>query len=51
MEKLRTVEVSDPVTGGYEQVEMTNLDWSMQYVLLKIQEMVRPSPRIRLDTH
>ncbi|OCB89228.1 SPOC domain-like protein [Sanghuangporus baumii] len=40
MGKLRTVEVPDPVDGGSQTVEMTNLAWSLQYVLLKIQEMI-----------
>jgi len=39
MAKARTVEV--PSDDGIVTLEMTNLEWSLQYVKLKIQEMVR----------
>ena len=43
MAKTRTVEV--PSDNGIVTIEMTNLDWGLQYVKLKIQEMVcRSSP-------
>ena len=40
MGKERTVEVPDGPDGLTKQVTMTNLEWSLQYVLMKIQEMV-----------
>ncbi|EJD04469.1 SPOC domain-like protein [Fomitiporia mediterranea MF3/22] len=40
MGSLRSVEVSDSQDGTTRTVEMTNLAWAMQYVLLKIQEMI-----------
>jgi ATP-dependent DNA helicase 2 subunit 2 len=39
MTKTREVEMPD-VSGGTRTVEMTNLEWSLQFVKLKIQEMV-----------
>ena len=39
MAKTRTVEV--PSDDGIVTLEMTNLEWGLQYVKLKIQEMVR----------
>ena len=40
MGKLREVEV--PLSNGDVQiVEMTNIEWALQYVKLKVQEMVR----------
>ena len=39
MAKTRTVEV--PSDDGIVTIEMTNLEWGLQYVKLKIQEMVR----------
>lgn len=41
MGRTRTVEVSGGEDGEAREVEMTNLEWSAQYVLLKVQEMVR----------
>ena len=43
MGKLRTVEAPDSQSGDSNAVELTNLAWAMQYVLLKMQEMVQPS--------
>ncbi|KAH8120739.1 SPOC domain-like protein [Phellopilus nigrolimitatus] len=40
MAKLRTVEIQDGPQGETSSVEMTNLQWSLQFVLLKIQEMI-----------
>lgn len=40
MGNLRTVKVPDGYDGETKEVEMTNLEWSLQYVLLKIQDMV-----------
>lgn len=40
MGKLREVELSDCPEGETRTVEMTNLQWSLRFVLLKIQEMV-----------
>lgn len=43
MAKTRAVEV--PSDDGIVAIEMTNLEWALQYVKLKVQEMVRrPSP-------
>lgn len=41
MGKMRQVEMASTRPGETETVEMTNLEWSLQYVMLKIQEMVR----------
>ena len=41
MAKTRTVGV--PSSDGIVTIEMTNLEWGLQYVKLKIQEMVRRS--------
>ena len=40
MGKLREVEMPLP-NGEVQIVEMTNLEWALQYVKLKVQEMVR----------
>jgi len=40
MGNLRTVELEDS-KGKTQTTEMTHLEWSLQYVKLKIQEMVR----------
>ena len=40
MGKERTVELPDGPDGETKQVTMTNLEWSLQYVLMKTQEMV-----------
>lgn len=40
MGKMRPLEITDPQSGESEVVEMTNLQWSLQFVMLKIQEMV-----------
>ena len=41
MGKLRSVEIEDNTTGEIQTVEMTNLEWALRFVLLKIQEMVQ----------
>ena len=41
MARTRTVEV--PSDDGIVAIEITNLEWGLQYVKLKIQEMVRCS--------
>lgn len=41
MGRTREVELEDGMTGQTRVVEMTNLEWSLRYVKLKIQEMVR----------
>ena len=41
MGKTREVEIPGTNGGDPEVIEMTNLEWSLQYVMLKIQEMVR----------
>ena len=52
MGNTRQVQVPGPPGGEPEIIEMTNLEWSIQYVMLKIQEMVatlcfiRPCPEI-----
>ena len=45
MGKTRRVEVPGQSGGEPEVIEMTNLEWSIQFVMLKIQEMVRPLMR------
>ncbi|KAI0358783.1 hypothetical protein OH77DRAFT_1105096 [Trametes cingulata] len=40
MGKMRQVSVSGPDGKDTETIEMTNLEWSLQYVMLKIQEMI-----------
>ena len=42
MGKMRAVEIPGPSGGDAEVIEMTNLEWSLQFVMLKIQEMVSP---------
>lgn len=39
MARTRTVEI--PSDDGIVTIEITNLEWGLQYVKLKIQEMVR----------
>ena len=46
MGKMRAVEIPGPSGGDAEVIEMTNLEWSLQFVMLKIQEMVCPTPRV-----
>ena len=41
MGKTREVEIPGTNGSDPEVIEMTNLEWSLQYVMLKIQEMVR----------
>ena len=41
MGKTRTVELPDGPKGEKRTTEMTNLQWALQFVLLKVQEMVR----------
>lgn len=41
MGNTRAVELPDGPNGKKQTREMTNLEWSLQFVLLKIQEMVR----------
>lgn len=51
MGKTRQVSVSGPDGKDSETIEMTNLEWSLQYVMLKIQEMVchyAPSSSMKL---
>ena len=40
MGKTRIVELPDGPNGEERTTEMTNLEWSLQYAKLKIQEMV-----------
>jgi ATP-dependent DNA helicase 2 subunit 2 len=40
MGKMREVELPLP-NGEVQVVEMTNIEWALQYVKLKVQEMVR----------
>lgn len=49
MGRTRTVEVADGEDSETREAEMTNLEWSVQYVLLKIQEMVRFGPVIAVE--
>ena len=52
MAKTRAVEV--PSDDGIVTIEMTNLEWGLQYVKLKIQEMVRrasPDPFKRTSSN
>ncbi|EJF58779.1 SPOC domain-like protein [Dichomitus squalens LYAD-421 SS1] len=46
MGKMREVEVPASSGGESEVIEMTNLEWSLQFVMLKIQEMVCPTRRL-----
>ena len=47
MGKMRAVEIPGPSGGDAEVIEMTNLEWSLQFVMLKIQEMVCPTREAR----
>ncbi|TFK47939.1 SPOC domain-like protein [Heliocybe sulcata] len=40
MGKTRTVDLPDAPNGKPQTTEMTNLEWALQYVKLKIQEMI-----------
>ncbi|EPQ61200.1 SPOC domain-like protein [Gloeophyllum trabeum ATCC 11539] len=40
MGKLRTVDLPDAPNGEPQTAEMTNLEWALQFVKLKIQEMI-----------
>ena len=48
MGRMREVELPLP-NGETQVIEMTNLEWSVQYVKLKIQEMVRVTIDARRD--
>ena len=52
MGNVRTVEVESS-DGDTHTVEMTNLAWGLQYVKLKIQDMVRPLclPALSVSEH
>lgn len=39
MGKTRTIDIQDGPDGETRQRELTSLEWSLQFVLLKIQEM------------
>jgi ATP-dependent DNA helicase 2 subunit 2 len=41
MGKVRTVELPPGPNGEERTLQMTNLQWALQFVKLKIQEMVR----------
>lgn len=41
MGKMRQLKMAGANPGETEVVEMTNLEWSLQFVMLKIQEMAR----------
>ena len=41
MGKKREVELEDGTTGQTKVVEMTNLEWALRYIKLKIQDLVR----------
>ncbi|KAH9949516.1 SPOC domain-like protein [Amylocystis lapponica] len=40
MGKFRPVEIPGAIDGEPDTIEMTNLEWSVQFVMLKIQEMI-----------
>ncbi|KAI0638826.1 SPOC domain-like protein [Trametes polyzona] len=40
MGKMRPVSVAGPDGKDSETIEMTNLEWSLQYIMLKVQEMI-----------
>ncbi|KAI0321008.1 SPOC domain-like protein [Amylostereum chailletii] len=40
MGKVRSVQLPDDPDGQEHSIEMTNLEWSLQFVMLKIQEMI-----------
>ncbi len=47
MGRMREVAVSGTSGSESEVIEITNLEWSLQFVMLKIQEMVcLPTPRL-----
>jgi ATP-dependent DNA helicase 2 subunit 2 len=41
MSSMREVQVPSTAEGQGITIEMTNLEWSLQFVKMKIQEMVR----------
>jgi ATP-dependent DNA helicase 2 subunit 2 len=41
MGSMREVQVPSTAEGQEITIEMTNLEWSLQFVKMKIQEMVR----------
>ena len=41
MKRLRTVHSHPHIEGEERHIEMTNLEWALQFVKMKIQEMVR----------
>lgn len=41
MGKSRVIELPEDNTGEIGTLKLTNLEWSLQFVMLKIQEMVR----------
>ena len=41
MGKTRSVDLPDGPHGEKRSTEMTNLEWAIQFVLMKVQEMVR----------
>lgn len=47
MGKTREVEMPLP-NGEVQVVEMTNLEWALQFVKLKVQEMVSATPMARV---
>ena len=52
MGKMRSVQLPPGPDGQSHSVEMTNLEWSLQFVMLKIQEIVLFYYRlINLSTH
>ncbi|KAI0757610.1 hypothetical protein C8Q80DRAFT_1134419 [Daedaleopsis nitida] len=48
MAKTREVELPGRDGQDAEVIEMTNLEWSIQFVMLKIQEMVRTTSSARV---
>ena len=40
MGKTRVIDLPDGSNGEHQSREVTNLEWALQFVLLKIQEMV-----------
>lgn len=45
MGKLRTIELPPGADGEPRTKQVTNLEWALQFVLLKIQEMVGAASR------
>ncbi len=48
MGKERTIDLPPGPEGEPRTKTVTNLEWSLQFVLLKIQEMVRRSPSVSI---